>query len=239
MRKNCKVVNVNGKIYLAGLAVLCALAAGCSARTDLVKNRPPLSLSSPAAVAPATGSIWPGENAGNTLFADNKARRVNDIVTILVSENSDGTSKAGTNTGRDTSTTAGIGALLGLEKSAQNSNENLKPSIQMGGSASNSLKSQGDTNRTTKLSTTLTARVTKVLENGNLLIEGRRDLTLNGEDQQVVITGRIRPEDITTDNVIASQFIADASINYSGHGIITEKMHTGWLTRAMDVVWPF
>ena len=239
MGMNCKVVSVKRRIYLAGLVALWCLAAGCAARTDLVKSQSPLPQSSPSAPGTATGSLWPGENARNSLFTDNKARRVNDIVTILVSENADGTSKASTNTSRDASTTAGIAALLGLDKSLQQANENLKPKIELGGSASNTLKGQGDTSRTSRLSARLTARVVKVLENGNLFIEGRRQLMMNGEEQSIVVSGIVRPEDITSDNLIASQFIADARIYYTGDGIINDKMKQGWLTQIVDKVWPF
>ena len=118
-------------------------------------------------------------------------------------------------------------------------NENLRGNIKIAGTSSNSLKGAGDTSRTSVLSTNLTARVLKVLENGNLFIEGRRQLTMNGEDQYVVISGIIRQEDISSDNVIASQYISDARISYVGAGIINDKMKQGWLTRVADAVWPF
>ena len=79
------------------------------------------------------------------LFLDNKARQLNDIVTIVVSETSVGNTKASTNTSRDADTAAGIVNLLGLEKTIENSNENLRGNIKIGGSASHSLKNQGDT----------------------------------------------------------------------------------------------
>jgi flagellar L-ring protein precursor FlgH len=221
------------------VALFLLLMAGCSARMDLVKNEPPDLVPPPIASAPASGSLWPGENAKNMLFVANKARRVNDIVTILVSEASVGTTKASTNTSRDSTTAAGVGALLGLEKSITNGNDNMQGSINIGGTSSNSLKGAGDTSRTTALSAKLTARVLKVLENGNLFIEGRRQLTMNGEDQYVVISGTIRPDDISNDNYIASQSIADARIYYSGAGVINDKMQPGWLTRVVDAVWPF
>ncbi len=232
-----------GLIGMLGWMVMLGMTLGCAAtKTDLVKIPPqapaevPLT---PAAPRLQPGSLWPGESVQNTIFADYKARRVNDIVTIVVQETSGGTSKASTNTSRDATTTAGIATLLGLEKSLMNMNENLRPKIEVGGSASNSLKGQGDTNRGTTLSARLTARVVKVLDNGNLMIEGRRQLTLNAEDQNIVISGIVRPTDITTDNLIYSQFISDAKIYYTGHGVINEKMQPGWLTRIVDRVWPF
>ncbi len=228
-----------GKL-LPGSVILLFLLAGCAAGGDLVKSEPPNQLAGPRfSSPPATGSLWPGENTRNTLFADNKARQEDDIVTIVVSELTDGASKASTNTSRDASTTAGIAALLGLDKSLQQANENLKPKIEVGGSASNTLKGQGDTSRTSKLSARLTARVLKVMENGNLFIEGRRQLTMNGEEQCIVVSGIVRPEDITSDNLIASQFIADARIYYTGDGVINDKMQPGWLTQILDKVWPF
>jgi len=226
-------------IYLAFAITLLFLGSGCSSRMDLVKSQPPDLAPPPVAAPSAPGSLWPGETSRNTLFLDNKARRVNDIVTILVSESSIGTTKASTNTSRATTTAAGIGTLLGLEKSATNGNDNMQGNIQVGGTSSNSLKGAGDTSRTSALTSRLTARVIKVLENGNLFIEGRRQLTMNGEDQYVVLSGIIRPDDITTDNVVASQYISDARIYYAGAGVINDKMKPGWLTNIVDTVWPF
>jgi flagellar L-ring protein precursor FlgH len=241
-----KVINAYPwQALIMGLVAFSFLAAGCSSRLDMVKNQQLTCTAPPQTVAPQpAGSIWPGENTRNMFFADNKARYVNDIVTVVVSETSDGTSKASTNTSRDSTTTTGISALLGLEKSIAESNfnltdENLKPKIGIGGTSSNSLKGKGDTARGSKFTTKLTARVVRVLDNGNLVIEGKRQLTMNAEDQYVVISGIIRPEDITTDNLIASQYISDAKIYYMGEGVINDKMRPGWLTRIADWAWPF
>ena len=223
-----------------GLSALCLLfIGGCASRVDRIKSQPPDLAPLPAVGAPAPGSLWPGENARNMLFLDSKARQINDIVTIVVSETTVGNTQASTNTSRDATTAAGIGAMLGLEKTIEERNKKLQGNIKIGGTSSNSLKGAGDTSRTTALSARLTARVLKVLENGNLFIEGRRQLTMNGEDQYVVISGTIRPEDISSDNVIASQYIADAKIYYAGAGVINDKMRPGWLTRVVDAVWPF
>jgi len=81
--------------------------------------------------------------------------------------------------------------------------------------------------------------VIRVLDNGNLLIEGRRQLTLNAEDEFIVITGVIRTADITADNAVSSSNIADARILYTGSGVLADKQHPGWLTRALDWGWPF
>ena len=183
---------------------------------------------------PQVGSIWRGENAQNSLFIDRKARGIGDIVTIIVSESSTGNNKAGTDTSRDSSTNADITALLGLETSILKRNENMGGQIKVGGSSANSLKGAGNTSRGNTLVARITARVIRVLDNGNLMIEGRRQVTVNAEDQFIVISGVIRPDDITSDNLIASQYISDGRILYTGKGIVNDKLRPGWLTCVMD-----
>jgi flagellar L-ring protein FlgH len=185
------------------------------------------------------GSLWPGESNRNMLFTDNKARYVNDIVTIVIDESSSGKNQASTNTSKDTKTNSGISALLGLETSITKANPNMGGSISVGGTSTNSLKGAGDTSRGGTLQARLTARVVRVLDNGNLLIEGRRQMTLNAEDEFIVITGVIRTADITAENAVLSSNIADARILYTGSGVLADKQHPGWLTRALDWGWPF
>jgi flagellar L-ring protein FlgH len=213
--------------------------AGCSSGNDMVRNNRPIPLPSPQVAASSQpGSIWPGENVKNMYFTDNKARYVNDIVTIVVSETATGTSKATTNASRSTNATAGIATLLGLEKTLAEKNAKLA-TLEVGGSNSNTMKGQGDTSRGSTLSARVSARVVRVLDNGNLVIEGRRQLSMNAEDQYIIISGTVRTEDITSENMVASQYISDARIQYVGEGVINDKMRPGWLTRIVDWVWPF
>lgn len=183
---------------------------------------------------PAPGSTWPGGNSQNLIFSDRKARSVNDVVTILIAENSEGANNAKTETNRDATTTAGIAGIT--QATPDNT---ILSKYELGGSSTNSLKGEGKTRRDSNLTAKVTARVIRVLGNGNLVIEGRRLVTVNAEDQYMVITGLIRPEDITSDNTIASQYISDARITYSGKGVVDDKMRPGWLTRVVDWVWPF
>jgi len=77
------------------------------------------------------------------------------------------------------------------------------------------------------------------LPNGNLRIEGRRNVKVNNEDQIVMVRGTIRPRDITPENTINSIFVADAQISYSGEGIISDRQKPGWLMNVIDKLWPF
>jgi len=225
-------------LQLSIIAVIFALAGCVAQKTENVRpdNVVVPQIEKPR---PAAGSIWSGESTNNLICSDKKARYVNDIVTIIVSETAAGGNKASTNTSRDTDTSAAITALLGINNSILASNANMGGEISIGGTSSNSLKGAGDTSRSSKLSASISARVLKVYDNGNLLIEGKRQLTVNAEDQYLIITGIVRPEDITAINTVASQYIADARILYTGDGVINDKMRPGWLTRVVDWVWPF
>lgn len=233
--------------FRIGLAVTLTLLCGCSSLYGTYGTRPqdvrPEVRQQPIPVVikpvPSQGSLWPGENSRNMLFTDNKARYVNDIVTILIDESASGQNQAATNTSRDSKTNSGINALLGVDTSILSKNPNMGASIAVGGTSSNALKGTGDTSRGGRLTARLTARVVRVLDNGNLLIEGRRQLTLNAEDQYIVITGVIRQEDITAENLVLSSNMADARIVYTGSGVLTDKQHPGWMTRALDWGWPF
>jgi flagellar L-ring protein FlgH len=222
--------------------MLLIVLGGCSTYgTKPDEVRPEVQMQPVTIVKPtySPGSLWPGETNRNSFFSDNKARNVNDIITIVIVESSSGQNKASTNSSRDTSTKAGISAMLGLDTQILNNNPSMGPTISIGGSHANSLKGTGDTSRGGTLQATITARVVRVLENGNLLIEGRRQLTLNEEDQFIVMTGIVRQDDITIDNQVSSSLIADARIVYTGSGVINDKQRPGWLTRILDWGWPF
>lgn len=225
-------------IALSSLVLLCS----CSfygTRPDAIQPQAKTLPTPIVKSGPSPGSLWPGESSRNMLFTDNKARYVNDIVTIIIDESSSGQNQASTNTSKNSASNSDVSAFLGLDTSIKNANSNMGGKITVGGTSTSTLKGEGDTSRGGKLQARLTARVVKVLNNGNLLIEGRRQLTLNAEDQFIVITGVIRSEDIMADNWVLSSNMADARIVYTGSGVLTDKQHPGWMTRALDWGWPF
>jgi flagellar L-ring protein precursor FlgH len=87
--------------------------------------------------------------------------------------------------------------------------------------------------------TTISARVIKILNNGNYFIEGSREMLINGEKQIVQISGVIRPYDIDQTNTISSKYIADAKILYKTEGEIDQNSKKGWGTRLVETIWPF
>jgi flagellar L-ring protein precursor FlgH len=183
----------------------------------------------------SSGSIWQASTSG--LVDDFKARAKGDTVTVVITEQASASKQATTSTDRTTEVDAGIPNLLGLEQTGITNYMDLSKLINA--STSSKYDGSGSTTRKENLNATITATVVDVLANGNLLIEGRRNVKVNNEDQIIVLDGIVRPKDISPDNVIYSTQIADARISYSGKGIISDRQKPGWLMNFIDQIWPF
>ena len=85
----------------------------------------------------------------------------------------------------------------------------------------------------------LTARVVQVFPNGQMVVRGAREVQVNNETQYIFVQGVIRPEDVSSNNIILSTYIADARIELTGYGAVSDKQRPGWGTRVLDWVWPF
>lgn len=188
-------------------------------------------------VAPHSGSLWKGPGKSNTLFLDQRAGAVGDILTVKIVEVSTASEKATTDTNRSTDIEAGISNLLGLETNKFPSS--MTPAKMVAAKTSSDFKGEGETTRSGSLSATITARIVDVLPNGNLAVEGKRELFVNNEKKEILVQGIVRPKDIAYDNSILSTQIADAKIIYTGIGVIGERQSPGWLVRILDSVWPF
>jgi flagellar L-ring protein precursor FlgH len=183
------------------------------------------------------GSIW--QTSSIALTEDGKARRLGDIVTIIVVEEASASKQAATSTGRSSEISAGIPNLLGLEGSKIVSSNFADLSKLINASTSSKFDGSGSTSRKESLSATISAKVIDVLSNGNLKVEGRRNVKVNNEDQIVTVKGTIRQRDITAENTINSIYVADAQISYAGEGIISDRQKPGWLMNVVDKLWPF
>lgn len=184
-------------------------------------------------------SLW-GDGGG--LVEDFRARRINDLLTINVSENISGSGAADTNAARtstlDASVTGFLGAPLNLNlPNLYGKGNTFSPTVS--GSMGDDFKGTGSTNRTGKIVGMITARVTEVMPNGTLSVESRKEITINHEKQVLILRGLVRPEDISVSNMVASSKVADAEIFLVGDGVLQEKQRQGWLVRILDSVWPF
>ncbi|MBT3509603.1 MAG: flagellar basal body L-ring protein FlgH [Nitrospina sp.] len=188
------------------------------------------------------GAIWPGDTSGNLLFEDSKARKVGDIVTVTINETATSSQSATTNTAKNTSVNMQAPSILGLPSSLGVQNflglgTQFDPTVSA--SVANSNQGNGTVTRNGTLTGTISALITEIIPSGNFRIEGRRSVTVNSEEQIMVLRGVIRPQDINFDNTISSIWIADASISLTGEGVVADEQRKGWLAKVFSKVWPF
>nr|MBF0221269.1 flagellar basal body L-ring protein FlgH [Desulfobulbaceae bacterium] len=187
---------------------------------------------------PAEGAIFSGQS--RNIYSDSRAKAIGDIVLIKIVETSSGKKTAETTTSRDSSLKGGISSLFGFESLFAGPDGQHTPSLtSMSTNLQKSFTGTGETKRDSTVTATLSARVIDVTLDGNLIIRGYREVRVNNETQHIVLSGLVRPSDISKDNSIESSHIADARIEYTGTGAIASKQQPGWLANALDIVWPF
>ena len=170
------------------------------------------------------GSLWSPTSRLTDLGSDIRAAQVDDLITVLVSESASAIAQGTTKTQRQSSLSSTVGALAGPKnpKSALANLANVNTQAQLNG--------EGATSRSTQLNTTLSARVTQVLPNGYLVVEGTKDVVVNSERQVVTVRGIVRPMDLTTDNIVTSAHIAQMEVTIKGKGVCrgrsTQALHS-------------
>lgn len=191
---------------------------------------------------PEEGSLW-SEMSEVGLFQDMKARKVGDIVTVRIIEDPEAELNANTKTSRTSSVDAAKLKFLGYMKALAEKNPRLAqdPGTDnlISASLSTAFDGKGSSDRDGHVKAYITAVVEKVLFNGNLYINGQREIRVNNETQYITLSGVVRPKDITSSNEVSSTYVADARITYSGNGPVADKQKPGWLGRILDHVWPF
>jgi flagellar L-ring protein FlgH len=167
------------------------------------------------------------------LSRDRRARGLNDLITIRVIESIEGAGTADSALNKNSSASAGVSQLFGVEKKLPSL---VDPTNLVGASADTKFKGGGTTTRTGQLSATITARVVELLPNGDLVLEGAREIDINGDRQIVVLTGVARQGDIDQNNVVQSPQIGQLRIRYFGRGLIKDNLKPGWLVRIMNKI---
>jgi len=174
-----------------------------------------------ASVAPAPsspGSLYMPGGRLSDLARDLRAAQIHDLVSVIVNDQASAVSTGVTNTSRKSSANAGINAL-GKVFPATSPWANM---ANMSGSTQ--LQGQATTSRDSTLTTNLSAEVKFVFPNGNLLIEGRKELNVNGEHQTVTLRGLVRPDDLSPSNSVTSDRIANLQVLVNGKGIVNDSV---------------
>ncbi|MHC1725552.1 MAG: flagellar basal body L-ring protein FlgH [Syntrophobacteraceae bacterium] len=241
---------LTSRSFLAALLVLALSGcAGTNTNKDTSSLTPPKMIANssklplpeagpqPGSLAP-NGSLW--APSSGSLYADLKAAKVGDIITITVSEESKGSKAASTVASKD-KTMGGQFSFAGAGAGAAGI-ANPKGAAVMGpysGQFTHGFNGSAQTTKTDSMTAYMTATVVDVLPNGNMLIRGSRWTKVNDEMQQMIMEGVVRPADINRNNSVLSQNVAEAKIFLVGKGPVSQHQKPGWLNQVIDVVSPF
>jgi flagellar L-ring protein precursor FlgH len=243
-------------LKLAAALGLSALLAGCSTLDNLasVGETPKLTaiadptaqagyrpvqmpMPEPVAASYQANSLFTSQNKG--FFKDQRAHKVGDILTVLVTISDSAKFSNETDRSRSSSSEGSVGGVLGsiFGGNVPLADVSADGSISTSGSMADS--GQGSVNRKENIETQVAAVVTQLLPNGNFVIEGRQEVRVNNEIRELIVAGIVRPEDIGADNTIESAKIAEARISYGGRGQITAVQQPRYGQQIADAILPF
>ncbi|MBQ7215849.1 MAG: flagellar basal body L-ring protein FlgH [Synergistaceae bacterium] len=177
-----------------------------------------------SANAAFAGSLW---NDNTNWFADARPGRVGDVITVLVDERTDAKDEATMDVSKTSNANVNDGA---------NGTGILSFIRGLTFTSTNSATGDGSSERKHHATATLACLVTEVLPNGNLVIEGTRDIRTSEETLQLQLAGVIRPQDVNADNQISSQLVANAEISVKGRGVLTRTQRPGIISQILQAV---
>jgi flagellar L-ring protein precursor FlgH len=238
-------------IRIVSTALLVLILSGCagvkSKQDPAASFVPPKQMSGPGLLPmpdaggqpsslASSGSLWAPNSV--SLYADVRASKIGDILTITISENSSA-SKASATTAEKSKNSSGSFTFSGVGLGSTTPTKGAFAFGPYTGAFSNTFKGDGATSQTDTMTAYMTATVIDVLPSGNLLIRGSRWTKVNDELQQIVLEGVVRPVDISRNNTVLSQNVAEAKIFLLGKGPVAQSQKPGWLNQLIDFISPF
>jgi flagellar L-ring protein precursor FlgH len=186
----------------------------------------------------ANPSLWPDEGQGN-LFTDFRAFQAMDVITILVNESSTGSKKTKSDAEGKYSLLAGIANLFGVQSKWASNTTGLDPESLIEANTESKFEGKGEMTREGNLKAALSAVIMEVLPNGLMRIEGSKIVSVDDEEEVMVISGLVRARDINSQNQVESNRIANMRIDFYGRGVIAQTQSPGWGARLVSAIWPF
>lgn len=221
------------------LAVLALFAIGCT--THIAPYRPKQRRFDPGDFGerskPADGSLY-AEGAGG-LYEDAVAGRIGDILVIKIDEKDLASHQADTKLNKSDQTTYGIPAALGLAAAITKKYPGVDPGKLLSSTTDQRFTGNGQVQRQGQVLATLPVRVRQILPSGDLFVEGTKVVMVGHEEKHIYLSGIVRRIDIAEDNTVPSSRIADAEIEYTGRGDVSDTQRRGWLARTVGKLWPF
>ncbi|MGI9486731.1 MAG: flagellar basal body L-ring protein FlgH [Geminicoccaceae bacterium] len=203
-------------------------------------SRQPVTMPMPVPQAEVyqANSLW--RQGARGFFKDQRARAIGDVLTVKVTIQDEATLNNETTRTRKNAENLGVGGLLGIENRLDrifSGNVTEGSIVDLDSDLSNAGK--GDVTRTEDIKLNVAAVVVQQLPNGNLVIHGRQEVRVNYEVRELYVAGVVRPEDITPDNMISHDQIAELRVAYGGRGQLTDVQQPRYGTQVLDVILPF
>ena len=218
-------------------ALVAVVLAGCQPPLPPQLPPPP---PPPPPIPPPNGSLWHPERGDNYLALDVRAHFPGDLLTVIISERSQGSKDANTDANAKSAIFAAVEDFFGIPASSVKLlPKGFNPSSIVKAETARESTGEAETNRSGTLTASITVRVDSVDENGNLHVRGDKVVAVNREQEHIVLLGTVRPEDIGSDNSVLSSRLADARIDYYGKGVVGDKQNVPLVHRLYDWIWPF
>lgn len=205
--------------------------AGCASVPDSIVMQPTTARPQPlAATAPANGAIFQSA-AYRPLFEDRRARMIGDVITIAIVEKTAAGKQANSNGSKSGSTSFAVSKLFGAPASTVND-------LGFGGSAANKFEDKGGVNSANNFTSTITVTVVDVMQNGNLVVSGEKQIALDKSTEYIRFSGVISPDHVAAGNIVPSTQVADARVEYRTNTNIDKTEVMGALARFFLSVMP-
>jgi flagellar L-ring protein precursor FlgH len=175
------------------------------------------------------GSLWTPSAKFVNMYNDPLARRVGDLIMVQIVESTFADNKVNTDSKRDNNINNSISSFFSLPVS----------NVGVNATSASELKADGTTQRNGTISAVISARVVRLMPSGNMVISGKKQTRVNDESQYIILSGTIRPEDISPINTIPSNNIADLKLDFYGSGVLGDQQSKGFINRIIDKIWPF
>ncbi|MBF0516977.1 MAG: flagellar basal body L-ring protein FlgH [Nitrospirae bacterium] len=227
---------------ISAAVITAAMCVACSTPANKLPAKPaPYIYGGNSVQRPQDGSLW---NDSASLFEDRRARRLNDVLMINIVEKTKADSKEETTGDKQSNYSSQLTNFFNVNAHSLG----LYPSTTTVGTAANpqlnttnndKFTGKGETKHEGTITATISAKVVEVLPNGNLVVDSRKEITVNYETQYIVMQGIIRPDDVDQSNSISSQKVADVKLFLVGDGFLQELQSPGWLGRLWGSLRPF
>ena len=204
---------------------------GCSTARIIVQPDPqyaPVDLHAVGYQPEPNGSLFQ-QGRSVRLFEDSKAFRIGDVLSITLSESTNASKSAATSTGKDDDIGLSATALLGVLPTFKDD-----PFLTNTLNATRKFSGSGDSAQSNSLTGEIAVTVADILPNGTLVVRGEKIIGLNQGSEFIRLSGLVRPQDVSANNIVESRKLANARIYYGGGGTIAESNTKGWLSRLFD-----